>query len=371
MESLNPTPFQRQLLNWFDANQRELPWRVRYMPYEIWISEIMLQQTQIKTVLPFYLRWMKRFADIQAVACAEEEEILKHWEGLGYYSRARNLHRAARVLVRDFRGEFPRDYATVRSLPGIGSYTAGAIMSLAFNADYPAVDGNVERVLSRVFDVGTPVKEKEAKAFIAKTAKELIPSGEARRFNQALMELGAMVCLPRNAACPKCPLKDLCGSFRQGLVHERPVPGKRKAAVPLEVAVGVLTHEGTVFIQKRPPKGLMAHLWEFPGGKLQEGETPEEALEREFREELELHVRCLGRIGRIHHNYTSFRVTLHAYFCELQGKHRNPVLRAAVDARWVLPEELDSYAFPAANRKLIELIRGSGHFTAQHDGKQN
>lgn len=350
---------QSRLLAWFDRNQRPLPWRIDYSPYKIWISEIMLQQTQVKTVLPYYARWMQRYPEVGAVAEASEEEILKHWEGLGYYSRARNIHKTAKILVRDFQGRFPLDYRTVLSLPGIGPYTAGAIMSLAFNEDVPAVDGNVERVFARVFNIPVPVKEKEARAFILETAKELIPKGEARRFNQAVMELGALICVPGNPLCCECPLKDLCESFLLGLSDQRPVAGKRKALVALEVSVGVLVKDGSVFIQKRPATGLMADLWEFPGGKLEADETPSQALVRELREELDLEVCCRDKIALIRHNYTSFKVKLHAYFCTLGNANKTPVLRTAVDARWVRPEDLDAYTFPAANRKLVELIRES------------
>jgi A/G-specific adenine glycosylase len=348
-----------RLLAWFDRNRRSLPWRTDYSPYEVWISEIMLQQTQVKTVLPYFLRWLERFPSVRSVAEAAEEEILKHWEGLGYYSRAGNIHKTAKILMRDFHGEFPRDHRKLLKLPGIGLYTAGAVMSFAFNEAYPAVDRNVERVFARVFNICVPVSEKETRLSILATAKELIPPGEARRFNQAIMELGAVLCTPRNPVCFECPISALCKSFQLGITDQRPVPGKRKVIVPIDVAVGVLVQKGKVFIQKRPASGLMAHLWEFPGGKLAPGETPSQALVREFREELELDVRCHDKIALIRHNYTSFKVTLHAYFCKLSTENQTPILHAAVDARWVDLESLDTYAFPAANRKLIAMIRES------------
>ncbi|MFP5213427.1 MAG: A/G-specific adenine glycosylase [Acidobacteriota bacterium] len=347
---------RNRLLRWFDVNQRALPWRKSHTPYETWISEIMLQQTQIKTMLPFYHRWMARFPDIRSVAIAQEEEILKYWEGMGYYLRARNIHKTARIVMDEFGGVFPREYGAVRSLPGIGRYTAGAVMSFAYNGDYPVVDGNVERIFARLFNIATPVKEPSTHEFIWKIAGELLPQGKARRFNQALMDLGAIACLPRRPDCPKCPITSLCESHRLGVENERPVPGRKKVLVEIDVAVGVLERNGRLFIQKRPPTGLMAHLWEFPGGKVEEGETPEEALVRELREELEIDVRCAEKITVIRHGYTSFKVALHAFRCTLADPSREPVLRTAVEGRWVSREELSDYAFPAANRKLIGML---------------
>ena len=220
----------------------------------------------------------------------------------------------------------------------------------------------MERVFARLFNIPVEVKAKEAKTYIWSMAEALIPKGEARRFNQAVMELGALICVPRNPICPDCPLQAPCESHRLGITDQRPVPGKSKGLIPIDVAVGVLVHEGKVFIQKRPASGLMPHLWEFPGGKLREGETPSQALAREYREELELDVLCLHKIVLIRHNYTSFKVALHAYFCKLSEEKQTPVLHAAVEGRWVAPEDLDVYAFPAANRRLITLVRKSLDF---------
>ncbi len=356
MKNIAYPTIQKNLLDWFAVHQRDLPWRRSYLPYQIWISEIMLQQTQVKTVLPYYQRWMERFPDIAAVAEASEEDLLKHWEGMGYYSRVRNIHQAARRLVKENGGAFPSEHAAVLKLPGIGLYTAGAVMSVAFHQDFPVVDGNVERVFARLFDMESPVKEKESQKRIWETARALIPAGKARDFNQALMELGALICLPRNPLCSECPVNSSCESRRKGTVEARPVMGKRKSLQAIEVALGLLLRQGKVFIQKRPPGGLMPHLWEFPGGKVEEGETPEAALVREFREELELDICGLDKIARLRHNYTSFKVTLHAYFCTLKDSTQQPVIRTAVDARWVTPEALQDFAFPAANRKLIQLL---------------
>jgi A/G-specific adenine glycosylase len=352
---------REKLLGWFEKNQRNLPWRREYRPYEVYISEIMLQQTQVRTMLPYYERWMTRFPDIQSIAEAPEDTVLKHWEGLGYYSSARNIHRTARIVVRAFQGKIPGDYDELRGLPGIGSYTASAIMSLAFGQDYPVVDGNVKRVFARLFDIAQPLRERESLRFIEATADLLLPRGNAGAFNQALMELGALVCTPRSPLCPDCPVGRECRSHVLGLVSRRPVPSPRKAPTTLQVAVGILTCRGRIFIQKRPPGGLMPLLWEFPGGKVRERETPEEALVRELQEELEVGVAILGKIAVIRHSYTSFRVALHAFDCRLVDDAARPVLHSALEARWVTPGELSDFAFPAANQKLIRAIRAPEH----------
>lgn len=359
-QAVSPTKdvsIREKLIQWFRYAQRDLPWRRSYDAYGVWISEIMLQQTQVRTVLPYFERWMRRFPDIRSVAEASEEEILKLWEGLGYYSRARSIHKTAQLLMRDHLGELPRDHSALLKLPGIGRYTAGAIMSVAFNEDYPLVDGNVERVLTRIFDIDTPPGEAATKRAVWQIAERLMVSGQARQFNQAMMELGALVCLPKKPLCPECPIQGECASLQAGTTARRPVPAQRRSPTPIEVAVGILVREdGRILIQKRSPDGLMPHLWEFPGGKLQSDERPDEALIRELQEELELRIHRLERIATFRHSYTSFRVTLHAFFCELAYPEQEPIAHAAVAVRWVTLANLRNYAFPAANKKLIRML---------------
>jgi A/G-specific adenine glycosylase len=251
----------------------------------------------------------------------------------------------------------PRDHGSLLKLPGIGPYTAGAIMSVAFNEDYPLVDGNVERVLARVFDIDAPLGEHATKRALWRIAQRLVPSGRARSFNQGMMELGALVCVPQNPVCPGCPIQSECASLKAGTVDRRPVPAARRSPSSISVALGILVRgDGRILIQKRPPNGLLAHLWEFPGGKVLDGETPDTALIREFQEELELRVHRLDRLATLRHSYTSFRVTLHAFFCEPAERGQEPVPHAAVDVRWVTLDELRHYAFPAANKKLIRML---------------
>ncbi len=316
----------------------------------------MLQQTQVGKVVPYYLRWMERLPDPVAVAEAEEGELLRLWEGLGYYSRVRNLQKAARMIVTEHAGRIPRDEKALLKLPGIGPYTAAAILSLAFKEDVPVLDGNVERVVARVKDLYRPVKEPESRKAIRETLMEWLPKGQAREFNQAVMELGATVCTPMRPACETCPLSAHCRSRLKGTVLRRPVRPRRTPTVKVTAAVGILWDDDRVFIQKRPPKGLMASLWEFPGGKVKREETPEECLRRELFEELGVKVNIFEKLAEIRHAYTRFRVRLHAYACKMDPPGQNIVLRAAVEGRWVSVNELDYFAFPSANRRLTEIL---------------
>lgn len=345
-----------KLITWFQQNRRDLPWREGYSPYQVWISEIMLQQTRVQTMLPYFRRWLERFPDPAAVAAASEDELLKAWEGLGYYSRVRNIQKTAQILLERYRGRLPADHRTLLSFPGIGPYTAGAIMSLAFNQNYPAVDGNVKRVLARLFNLDGAVNAPATKRRIERLAGSMMPAGQARIFNQALMELGALICLPRNPDCRHCPVAESCRALDAGVVDQRPVRERPKRARPLEVVVGVLARDGEILIQKRSSEGLMPGLWEFPGGKIEPGETPEQALGREFQEELQLDVAVGERLAVIRHAYTSFRVTLHAYRCFLVNGRQHPVLGSAVAWRWTPTRQLRQYPFPAANKRLIELL---------------
>ena len=251
------------LLAWFAAHQRPLPWRINYTPYEVWISEVMLQQTQMERGVSYFTRWMARFPDVAALAPPTEEEVLRLWEGLGYYSRARHVLAAARLIMEKHKGVFPSGLEDIRALPGVGPYTAGAVASIAFGEKLPCVDANVERVVARVFDLDGPVKQEPAASAVRAWALRLVPEGRAREHNQAMMELGALVC-GKKPRCALCPLAAFCVSLHLGIVDQRPVPGKRAAITPIEVVTGVLRHTGRVFVQKRLASGVWGNLWEFP-----------------------------------------------------------------------------------------------------------
>jgi A/G-specific adenine glycosylase len=348
--------FQAALLGWFAENARELPWRKTLVPYHVWLSEIMLQQTQMARAMVYFERFLERYPDIRSLAEANEDEVLKLWEGLGYYSRAKNIMRAARLIMTEHAGEFPKTFESVRALPGVGPYTAGAVMSVAYNDPRPAVDANVERVLSRVLDLDRPVSEPAVKRRILSAAWELVPANQARAFNQGVMELGALVCTPRKPACPRCPVSGFCLAQARGTVASRPVPAAKAEVLRVNMACGVLLSAGRVFIQKRRADDVWPGLWEFPGGVLESGETPEEAMIREFREETELLVRPAGKIAVVRSSYTRYRITLHGFFCQAepgQDPQRGHCLHEAVEARLVGPQELGSYAFPSGHARLL------------------
>lgn len=341
---------QNSLLHWFEKTKRPLPWRATYEPYQVWISEIMLQQTQVSTVLPYFERWMHSFPGISDLASADEEKILKLWEGLGYYSRARNLKKAAQKITEAHSGIFPSRYEDILELPGVGPYTAGAIASIAFQQDLPVVDGNVIRVISRLDDFREEVKGNSA--YFWNRARELLPPGQARDFNQGLMELGALVCTPQKPKCSLCPLQSLCKGFKAKTVSFLPFKGARNSKIEIKVAVGILEKDGRIFIQKRAGKGLMAGLWEFPGGKMEGTETLEATLIREIREETGLEIQNIRPFMTLKHAYTRFLVDLHCFLAEpLPG---SVTLSSASEFQWIEAEKIRTLPFPAANVKIIE-----------------
>jgi A/G-specific adenine glycosylase len=343
------------LLQWFASNARDLPWRRTKDPYAIWVSEIMLQQTRVQAVVPYYEHFLKQFPTVQTLARTRLDTLLKLWEGLGYYSRARNLHRAAREVVARFGGRLPASREELLTLPGIGPYSAGAIASIAFDRPEPLVDGNVTRVLCRLFCVEGNPKKPAVQARIWSLAEELLPRNRVGQFNQALMELGSEVCLPRSPCCDECPLRHLCLARKRGEQDSFPARAPKKKRPFHTVVVGVIYRRGRILIDKRRPEGLLGGLWEFPGGKQQRGESHPAALRREIREELALEVRVGPEIAAVDHTYTHFRIRLHAFECTwLSGE---PRCVTCTDVKWVRPGDLGRYAFPAANKKIITILR--------------
>ena len=330
---------------------RPLPWRETYDPYSVWISEIMLQQTQMERGVRYFLDWMRRFPDIRSVAEADEQAIMAAWEGLGYYSRARNLHAAAKRVMERHDGRFPESYDDIRSLPGVGEYTAGAIAAIAFNQPVPAMDANVLRIFSRLFDIARPVSDAGVKAFVTDRVRALIPGGHAREFCQALMELGALVC-GKNPKCPECPIAAYCAALRRGTVSQRPVKKAGKGYTSLETVCGLVMRDDRVFIRRRPPRGRWAGLWEFPGGTMEAGETPEQALFRHIAGETGFRIAVRKKIAVVRHAHTTWRVTLHGFLCEWEGEVSGTPSEA--ETVWPTLEETIRYAFPAGQRKLLE-----------------
>jgi len=342
---------RRVLVGWFAVNGRDLPWRRTRDPYAVWVSEVMLQQTQVETVIPYYERFMRRFPTVAVLAAARLDAVLKCWEALGYYGRARNLHRAAGMVMSQFGGEIPSDREALLRLPGVGAYTAGAIASIAFDRPEPIVDGNVMRVLCRLFRVhGDPRSGRTSKR-LWEMAAVLVPRWCPGIFNQAMMELGALVCRPGEPDCGACPVRRLCEGRRHGEQARLPVRRVRKAIPKYTVVVGIVEKDGKVLIDRRPEGGLLGGLWEFPGGKRIGRESLKAALTRELREEMGIEVQVGSRVAVIDHAYSHFAIRLHAYRCQwLSGQ---PTGRSCTAWKWVHPEALTRYAFPAANRKVI------------------
>ncbi len=350
--------FQKELLAWYGRQARSLPWRETRDPYRIWIAEVMLQQTQVKTVEAYYLRFIDRFPSVRALAQASLDDVLTLWEGLGYYGRARQLHRAAGLVRERFGGRVPDTAAELLSLPGIGRYTAGAIASIAFGKPEAVLDGNVIRVLARVFHVTEEVQKEQTRRMLWTLSQSLLPKRRVRDFNQALMELGALTCRSRNPACERCPLSRLCAASRLSLQQEIPVKAPRKPVPHYEVTAGIIWHRDRFLLTRRPPKGLLGGPWEFPGGKVERGESLEECLKREIREELGIAVAVGDLLASVDHAYTHFRITLHAFACRyLGGRIR---LLGIDDYRWIRPEDLEQFALPAADHKIIALLNERG-----------
>jgi A/G-specific adenine glycosylase len=355
---VKPSSIGEKLLSWYELNRRDLPWRRRPSPYAVWVSEIMLQQTRVETVIPYFQRWIQRFPDVKALAQASQQEVLSAWEGLGYYSRARNLHKAAQIIVDQYGGHLPGDAQALRSLPGIGRYTAGAIASIAFGKDAPALDGNIRRVLARLDNMNEPARSPAGERRLWELAARLLPTGRAGDFNQALMDLGATLCTPQAPDCQRCPLSTDCTAYQLGRQELLPVTA-RKAAIPHHtVTAAVIQREKQVLITQRPSNGLLGGLWEFPGGKVQPGEDLAACLQREIKEELAVEIRVGKAFGEYRHAYTHFRVTLHAFLCQL-CKGSQPKAVQVQDLRWVKAEELANYPMGKIDRQIARRLNES------------
>ncbi len=348
--------FGTALLAWYVGNARELPWRSTHSPYRTWVSEIMLQQTQVETVIPYFHRWMARFPDIASLAAADQQEVLSFWEGLGYYSRARNLHRSAKVIMEELDGKLPRTVIELRKLPGIGPYTAAAIASIAFDVDVAAVDGNIRRVLSRVFDVREPARSTEGERLLWSLAEEHLPAGQAGAYNQALMDLGAGICMPKTPDCGNCPIENYCQARALGVQEERPVKLPRKKKPHLTVTAAVIWRDGKVLLAQRPKNGLLGGLWEFPGGTLEESdEDLRDCLRREIKEKLGVEVQVGEPLGEYKHAYTHFKISLYAFYSQIIGNGQPKNLESEALA-WVSISELGSYPMGKVDRQIARKL---------------
>jgi A/G-specific adenine glycosylase len=342
--------FRKKLLRWYQHHHRKLPWRETTDPYKIWISEVMLQQTTIPAVIPYYKTWIQIFPDIESLASSPIRKVLKVWQGLGYYQRAKNLRKAARIIVKDCEGKIPLNYEDLRKLPGFGPYTTAAILSLAFDKPFPVVEANVRRVMMRLLLIRGEAHPKNDRLLLS-CLQPLLPQKNIRFFNQALMELGALVCRAQNPLCLLCPVRAFCRAFKAGEQEVIPSP-KKRSYKKIETVVGIIQKNKKYLIQKRPSNGLLADLWEFPGGKRKAGETLEDALHRELKEELGADVQETKFLIKVQHSYTQYQVSLYAYECSLKAEPKN----SNNLWRWVTLRGLRHYPFPSGSAKIITFL---------------
>jgi A/G-specific adenine glycosylase len=340
------------LLEWYRANARSMPWRGHSDPYAVWVSEIMLQQTRVETVIPYFEMWMQRFPTVKALAAASEQDVLNEWEGLGYYSRARNLHKAARIVADKFNGELPRDLDDLRGLPGIGRYTVGAIASIAFGMDEPTLDGNLRRVFARLFDVTEPADSPSGEKILWGLAAEHLPAGQAGDYNQALMDLGATVCLPKNPRCLLCPLMELCAARIAGTQEQRPVLKPKKVTPHVIHAAAVIVRKikevPHVLLAQRPSDGLLGGMWEFPNGPVTGNHAWE--LAQAMRTGYGLKFQTREPLAVIKHAYTHFKITVHAFRVEAAHIPRDKKLK------WVTLSELENYPMGKVDRQIARKL---------------
>jgi A/G-specific adenine glycosylase len=345
------------LLNWYRLNKRSLPWRDRQPvdPYAVWVSEIMLQQTRVEAVIPYFEKWIELFPTIRALADASEHDVLNAWEGLGYYSRARNLHKAAKIVTEKYGGDLPRDLDELSKLPGIGRYTLGAIASIAFGMDAPALDGNIKRVYTRVFDISEPVDTLAGENLLWDWAEKQLCRGQAGDYNQALMDLGATICIPKKPRCLICPLMQICQARQNGTQNLRPVKSPKKAVPHYLQAAGVITQDDSVLLAKRPSEGLLGGMWEFPNGRI--SGDPRAGLAQALKIGYGLRLsRNQGTQHRepfavVEHGYTHFSVSEYVYRCELASQPE------AENLRWVPLKDLDEYPMGKIDRQIADLLR--------------
>jgi A/G-specific adenine glycosylase len=346
----------RQLLAWYRRNQRSLPWRKTSNPYRIWISEIMLQQTQVDTVIPYYHRFLKAFPTVSSLARAPLQDVLKVWENLGYYSRARNIHTAARMIVEKFGGRIPDNLEEIKTLPGVGLYTAGAILSIAYGQALPAVDGNVRRILCRLFAIRKPVDDAREQKQLQKLAASLIPAKHPGDFNQALMDLGATICKAKNPDCSRCPVACQCQARLHDLQKVLPITRKAPAIPHRQAAAAIIRNsEGMLLVVQRPTSGLLASLWKLPGGFIESDEDLKKSLRHSVKEELSISIRPRKYLASVNHTYTHFRITLQAYECRLLKGTPKPL--GCQNWRWALPTDLKKLPLSKIDRMIMTLAK--------------
>ena len=340
----------KDLTRWYAKHKRDLPWRRTKDPYKIWVSEIMLQQTTVSTVIAFYERWIKTFATVHELAQAPLQSVLKQWQGLGYYNRAKNLHKAALILINEHKGIIPKDPQTIRSLPGFGPYTTGSVLSIAYDMPLTIIDANVRRVVMRLLalpGVADTKQDLKINEFLLK----VLPAKSVGDFNQALMELGALVCRSKEPVCVSCPVSKYCQACKAGTQEIIP-QSKKKIIKDIKAVIAIIKKGDKYFIQKRSSTGLLADLWEFPGGKIETGESKKKALSRELNEELGVQLKSSKHLFDVTHFYTQFRVNLSVFSCELYDEPKTNATR-----QWVSSKDFSKYPMPSGSVKILKKLQ--------------
>ncbi|APH06248.1 A/G-specific adenine glycosylase [Bacillus weihaiensis] len=348
--------FRHNLLSWYKAEKRDLPWRMDQDPYKIWVSEIMLQQTRVDTVIPYFHNFIEKFPTIEALATADEEDVLKAWEGLGYYSRVRNLHAAVKEVKEVYGGIVPNTPEEISKLKGVGPYTRGAILSIAYDIPEPAVDGNVMRVFSRILSIWEDIAKPKSRKTFEDATYELISKEDPSSFNQAVMELGALICTPTSPSCLLCPVREQCTAFEEGVQAELPVKSKKKKPKPLQMAAVVLYDEqGKLYIHKRPSSGLLANLWEYPNVEIDADseKTYREQLNQFLLEEYTVEADLSELVGTVEHIFSHLIWNISVFVGKINNQPNKDLLPVTL-------EELQKYAFPVSHQKIYRLYEAEG-----------
>ncbi|MFB4165962.1 A/G-specific adenine glycosylase [Alteribacillus sp. JSM 102045] len=358
LEKINVNEFQNDLISWYEHNKRDLPWRKTQDPYRVWVSEIMLQQTKVDTVIPYFNRFLEWFPTPEALAEADEEKVMKAWEGLGYYSRARNLQSAIKEVVEEYGGEVPASKKEFSSLKGVGPYTAGAVLSIAFDQAEPAVDGNVMRVFSRILLINEDIGKSKTRKMFEDIIPEFLEGVQPSQFNQALMELGAIVCTPKSPGCLLCPVQKHCAAREEGIQEELPVKEKKKAPKSKDMAAVILKNkDGQTLFHQRGEKGLLARLWEYPNVEIPStsGTSAHETLQHFLKKEFGIDAEIEHKVQKVQHVFSHlvWNITVYEAKALQSSKEIN-------DCKWLYPNETDAYAFPVSHQKILEAHKEKG-----------
>ncbi len=342
--------FPQKVISWYLTNKRSLPFRKSKDPYKIWLSEIMLQQTQVITVLPYYTKWIKKFPTLKAVSLSNIDSLLKLWEGLGYYKRCINFYKASKIVIDEHNGKIPDKKKELLVLPGVGEYTASAILSIAFNKPFPVIDGNVKRVMSRVIGIKKLSKFNLRK--INRLLEQLICRSQPGDFNQGLMEIGALICRPINPRCKECPINKNCYAFAKGDPENFPEKSMKKSRPKYDVVVAIIWRDNKFYIQKRQKGKMLGGLWEFPGGIVNKGEDPEKFLKQKVLKECGTDLNILKKVGIVDHAFSHFTIRLCGYFCS----EKNLPIKEDGNREWINKKNIKDYTFPKANHKLFRQL---------------